>query len=227
MAMNNGVAASFQDNSAHGEDAFLIREIAGTVCLDAVLDGVTHCEGAYASGFARQFLQDADIETLSHLMDVLEQANDILFREGRGHNLLTAVSVALKVGGELHIISSGDSPVYLVRQGEIRELTSIVKPSLFPSHLGDALALHEKFRYEHKNLVLQPRDRLVLATDGLVNNIFPQEISDIVQRAPSPHRAALDIEELTTSKRTQHRGRDDLYGTYKEDDQTVIIRYFD
>ena len=225
--MNNGIAASFQNNSAHGEDTFLIREISSTVCLDAVLDGVTHCEGGYASGFTRQCLQDAAIETLSHLVDILEQVNDILFREGRGRNLLTAVSAALKVGGELHVIVSGDSPAYLIRQGEIRELTNIVKPSLFPSHVSVALALHEKFTYEYNNLVLQPGDRLVLATDGLVNNIFPQEIADIVQRSPSPHRAASDLEELMAGKRVQHIGREDLYGTFREDDQTAIIRYFD
>ena len=225
--MNNGTAASFSDNSAHGEDCFLIRELSTTTFLDAVLDGVTHCEGGYASGFTAQLLQDTPISSLDDLVETLEQANSTLFQSGRGRNLLTTVSAALKTGDELHVINRGDSPVYLIRGGEATELTTIAKAELLPSLTSGAVGLREKFTYEYKKVALQPNDWLVLLTDGLTNNVFPEELADIVGKASSPQEAVSALEELVNEKRRTHKGREDAYGTFKEDDRTAIFRYFD
>ena len=225
--MNNGAAASFHDNSVHGEDTFLIREISGTVALDAVLDGVTHCEGGYASSFTAQILEDAAIECLSDLIDALEQANSTLFQGGKGRNLLTTISVAFKMGGELHVINAGDSPMYLLRAGEISELTTIVQSGPLPTLISGAIGLHEKLTYAYKNVTLQPKDRLVLSTDGLINNVFPDELSAIVAKAASPQEAVLALQELVSEKRRLGQGRKDFYGTFREDDQTTIVRCFD
>ena len=225
--MNNGVAASCNDNSAHGEDAFLTRELSLTASLDAVLDGVTHCEGGYASNFTAQLLQEAPIESLSGVTDVLEEANNTLYLGGRGHNLLTTVSVALKVEDELHLISAGDSPVYLIRGREVLELTPIARSSSLPGVAGGAVGLHESFTYVYKKVRLQPHDRIVLATDGLSNNVFPEEVAEIVRKYPSPTEAIAGLEELVSEKRRLHTGRQDSYGTFREDDWTAIIRYLE
>ena len=225
--MNNGETASFQDNSAHGEDAFLIRELSQSSSLDVVLDGVTHCEGGYASGFTVQLIQEAPVESLADLLDTLESANRTLFQGGRGRRLLTTISAALKIENGLQVIHLGDSPVYLIRNGEARELTHIVQEGLLPGVISAAVGLHEVFNYEQSGTTIIPGDRLVLATDGLINNIFPQEIADIVSNASTPHEAVSALRELVGEKRRRNRGRDDSYGTFREDDRTAIIRYFD
>ena len=80
--MHNGSAASFHDNSAHGEDVFLIRELGDTVALDAVLDGVTHCEGGYASSFTAQLLVDTAIDSLDDLINALNRQTTPSLRPG-------------------------------------------------------------------------------------------------------------------------------------------------
>lgn len=222
--MNNGVAASFQDNSAHREDALVMRELSDTSCLDAVLDGVTHCQGAYASGFTAQLLQDMPIANLGDLIKVLEEANSTLYKSGMGRNLLTTVSVALKIGDQLKVVNAGDSPVYLIRGGEIQELSTIAKSGLLPGPVSGSVGVHRLFKYEYRGVTLQPGDRLLLATDGLVDNLFPDELADVVKRADTPQEAISALKELIAQKRRLHRGRSDTYGTFKEDDQTAIVR---
>ena len=47
--MLESTVASFQDNSAHGEDNFLIRDLGNGNFFDAVMDGVTGHGGEEAS----------------------------------------------------------------------------------------------------------------------------------------------------------------------------------
>jgi serine/threonine protein phosphatase PrpC len=226
--MNNGTVASFLDNSAHGEDAFVVRELSGASCLDVVLDGVTQCEGAYASNFASEYLTSSPIESLSDLLSILEQVNATLFQAGGGRNLLTTVSAALKIGDVLHVINVGDSPAYLLRDGEVQELTTIVKSGLLIGSLsGSALGRRERLAYEYKEIALRPKDRLILVTDGLMNNLFPEEVGEIIQKNSSASEAVEALRELVNDRRSQHQGRHDTYGTFREDDQTAIFRYFD
>ena len=203
----------------------MIRELGASSSLDAVLDGVTHCEGAYASSFTAQILKDASIEGLDDLLAVLEQASNTLFQSGEGANLLTTVSAALKLGDELHVINAGDSPVYLIRGGEARELTTIVKAGSFPSMVTGAVGQQEKFTYQYRKVTLEHQDRIALATDGLTNNVLPTELAEIVQQATSPQHAVSAIGDLVSKKRRQERGR--TYGTFREDDRTAIVRFFE
>ena len=225
--MNNGTAALYHDNDAHGEDECIIRELSGTSILDAVLDGVTHCQGAYASGFAAELLQNATIDSVSDLMDVLEQANLTLFQSGQGSNLLTTVSVALKVEDELYVVNAGDSPMYLVRDDELLELAAIIDAGPLANLSNGALGLKEKFNYSSKSVSLRPHDRIILLTDGLSNNLFAEELGTIVRKGTSPRDAVSALEEIVAERRRLHKGRGDSYVTFKEDDQTAIIRFFD
>ena len=224
--MNNGIVASYLNNDPHGEDAFVIRELGDTESLDVVLDGVTRCEGAYASGFTSQMLQDAQINGLSDLVGVLEQANTILFENGKGRNLLTTVSAALKIQDELHVINLGDSPVFLIRGSEIRELSTVAQSAIFRSAMVGAVGLREEFGYEYTKLDLRPHDRLVLATDGLINNISPEEVVGCVQSSADPEDAITALKELIGEKKRLHKGRKEYFGTFRQDDETVILRYF-
>ena len=218
--MNNGEAAAFQDNSVHGEDCFLIRELSDASSLDVVLDGVTQCGGEYAARFTADILRDTLIESLEGLLEALQGAARSLFERGRGRNLLTTVSVALKLGDDLHVVNVGDSPVYLVRAGEVEELTTIGGSGLLTGLVGGVLGLRQELTYQHKQSTLRAGDRLVLATDGLVNNLPPEELGSVVSGASSPDDAVAAIKRLLEEK----AGAPDFYLTRK-DDQTAVIRY--
>lgn len=225
--MNNGEAAAFQDNSAHGEDAFVTIEIGPDSVLDAVMDGVSQLEGAYASSFAQQTLETARINGLDDVITALDQVNSLLFQSGRGRNLLTTISATLKQGDKLHVLSLGDSPMFLVRGGEISELNTIVKSALISSLSGGALGQKEKLELQRHETTLELGDRLVLTTDGLIHNIWPEEIARLVSDAASAQEAVDSLQALVDEKRTANKGREDSYGTFREDDQTAIIRFFD
>ena len=51
--------------------------------MDCVFDGVTPCEGAYASGFTKDLLARGAIGSLDDASALLQQANEVLFRSGR------------------------------------------------------------------------------------------------------------------------------------------------
>ncbi len=218
--MNNGKAAAFQDNSVHGEDCFLIRELSDSSYLDAVLDGVTQCGGEYAARFTADVLWNTQIEGLEALLEALEGAARSLFERGRGRNLLTTVSVALKLGDDLHVVNVGDSPVYLVRAGVVEELTAIGRPGLLTGLVGGMLGLRQEFTYHHRQSTLRSGDRLVLATDGLVNNMPTEEFGSVVSGASSPDYAVAAIKRMLEEK----AGAPDFYLSRK-DDQTAVIRY--
>ena len=225
--MNNGSVASFSDNSAHGEDILVVRELSETSCLDAVLDGVTQCQGAYASDFTAQMLRDSPIASLEDLSTVLEQSNLTLFQGGGGRNLLTTASVVLKLGNAAHVVNVGDSPVYLVRGGAIEELSTIVQAGLLSNLPNGAVGRRETLSYKRRTVGLRPGDRLVLATDGLLHNLVPGEIAAVIARSPTADEAVSGLQALVEGKRAAHQGRPDTYGTFREDDRTTVVRYLD
>ena len=223
-SLHNGQVAFYHDNSVHGEDAFVIRELNRITALDAVLDGATSYGGKYACRFAADSLQDAHIESLHDLVTILETANKSLFQRGRGSFLLTTLSVALKTGDELQVLSAGDSPVYLIRDGEVVALTPTAGGGA-PLGITSALGRYEKLVYTTRRITLQPQDRLVLATDGLTDNVSPSELAVVVQGATSPQDAVAALHDLLGEKKRRNRGRADDYAGFMMDDTTAIIRY--
>ena len=223
--MNASQVATFQDNASHGEDAFVVRELGDSKALDIVLDGVTHCEGGYASSFTAQLLEKGAIGGLADLIALLEQANQILFQSGRGRNPLTTISAVLYEASEAHILSVGDSPVYLERDGAILLLTPRLETSLLPGLVGGAVGLKKELPYSLNSITLKPGDVFLLTTDGLTHNLTEVEIATILDEESTPAAAVKSIENMIGQKRQRNLGREDSYGTFKEDDQTAIVRF--
>jgi serine/threonine protein phosphatase PrpC len=220
----NGRAATYHDNSCHGDDAYVTRELNPNIVLDAVLDGATGRGGREASGYAAGVLQGATIETVDGLATLLEVANKQLFQRGKGRFFLTTVSVALKIGLELHVLSVGDSPVFLIRGGDIEPLTPTAKGHT-SSGMANVLGLREKLSYRSTCISLQAQDRLVLATDGLIENVAPSELAALVDHAPSPEEAVSALRQLLCEKKRRNQGRVDDRSGFRRDDTTAIIRY--
>jgi len=225
QSIHNGQVAFYHDNSVHGEDAFVVRELNGATVLDAVLDGATSHGGKYACSFVADALQDAPIESLHDLVGVLETANRNLFQRGRGGFLLTTLSATLKAADALHVVSIGDSPVYLIRDGDAVGLTTAARGPT-PPGIANALGRYEKLSYRMRRVTLRSQDRLVLATDGLTDNVSAPELAWVLQRTASPQEAVAALQELLDEKKRRNQGRADDRGGFTVDDTTAIIRYF-
>jgi serine/threonine protein phosphatase PrpC len=214
----------FQDNSYHGEDAYVTRELNDHITLDAVFDGATGRGGADASGYAAKALQEATIETVDSLTSFLDIANQRLFQRGRGRFFLTTASVALKIGSTLHVVNVGDSPVFLIRGHDIIPLTGTAQGATFLG-IANALGRHDKLAYKATSISLEADDRLILATDGLIENAAPSELVALVDAAPSPEQAVAAVRQLLSEKKHANKGRVDDPSGFRRDDATAIIRY--
>jgi serine/threonine protein phosphatase PrpC len=223
-AFPNGRAAAYHDNSCHGEDAFLTRELTHHLALDAVLDGATGRGGWEASSYAAEILGTANIESVDDLTAMLDEINRELFRRGRGRFFLTTISAALKIGQELHVLSVGDSPVLLIRHGDIIPLTPAAKSQPFLG-MANALGRHEKLSYKTASVSLQVQDRLVLVTDGVIENVAPSELATLLGHASSPEEAVSAVRQLLAEKQRENKGRVDDRSSFRRDDATALIRY--
>lgn len=222
----NGRVVSYHDNSVHEEDAFVIRELSGTIALDAVLDGATGHGGKFASRFVAASLMGARCDSLDDLVTIIEAANRRLFQRGKGSFLLTTLAATLKTGDVLQILSVGDSTVYLISEGEIVALATTEKGPT-PFGITSALGRHAKLSYSVKQITLQPHDRLVLMTDGITNNVAPTELASLIQPTASPQEAVSALQDLLHEKKSDNRGRADDHGGFTRDDATAIIRYLE
>ena len=220
----NGRTAAYHDNSCHGEDAFLTRELTPHRALDAVLDGATGRGGLEASSYAAEVLREASIESVEDLTTLLDQVNRELFRRGRGRYFLSTISAALKIGQDLHVLSVGDSPVLLIREGDIIPLTPAAKGQTFLG-MANALGRHEKLLYKTASVSLQAQDRVVLVTDGIIENVAASELAILLDHASSPEEAVSAVRQLLGEKQRENRGRVDDRGSFRRDDATALIRY--
>lgn len=216
---------AFQDNSCHGEDAYLVRDLGPGMAMDCVLDGVTHCEGAYASGFTRDLLAKRAIASLDDALALLRQANEVLFQAGRGRKLLTTVALVFHQQRRASVVSAGDSAVYLVREGAIVPLTPLREARELDTLSGGAIGLKPELEHDSKTLDVQPGDKILLATDGLLSNLTDAEMCAALEGSGSASEAVGRLQAMFVDKRDGNLGRDGAYGGFKEDDATVIVRF--
>jgi serine/threonine protein phosphatase PrpC len=87
------------------------------------------------------------------------------------------------------------------------------------------LGRSQKLFYSARQITLQAWDRLVLATDGITDNIAPTELASLVQEARSPEAAVAALHNLLGEKRRGNRGRIDEHSGFLRDDTTAIMRY--
>ncbi len=217
--------ATLQDNTTHGEDTFLVRDLGNHAFLDAVLDGVTGRGGAEASKSLREALETLPAASPEAISQVLTEMNDEFYQVGGGRMLLSTASVALFLDGELHVISAGDSPVYLVRGGSIQQLTGR-RGGFLPVGAARAVGSHEKLELARNSIALQAGDRLLLTTDGVSDNMLPDELASAVGAAASPQEAAEQVEHLIAERLEGGLRPQRLGGRYRHDDRTAIFRFF-
>ena len=224
--MLGSTVTTIQDNSAHGEDNYLIRDLGGNSFLDAVMDGVTGHGGEEASQSVVDALAAASLSSPEDVIGVLEDVNDEFYQVGGGRFLLTTVSVALFLDGQLHIIGAGDSPIILVGPDSFRQLTGRIGGFL---HVGVARAIGASAHLNNlarAEIPIEPGNRVVLATDGVTDNILPGELADIVRASNTPEEAVERVNSTVTTRLEEGRVPEQLGRRFRHDDRTAIFRFF-
>jgi serine/threonine protein phosphatase PrpC len=190
------------------------------------MDGVTGRGGKEASQAVVHALAAASCTSPEAVVAVLEEVNSRLYQVSLGRFLLTTASVALCLGGVLHVVSAGDSSVLLVRPHAVQRLSSHIR-GFTHAGIARALGMRKTLRQLSQARVdIEPDDRLVLATDGITNNITQDELVDIVRCAISPDQAVERLQLLLASRRTTGILPEQLGGRFHNDDQTAICRFF-
>ena len=219
------LVATLYDNSTHGEDTYLIKDLGSGHFLDAVLDGVTGHGGAEASSSVAAALDAARIAGPEDVVAALEEQNADFFQVGGGRFLLTTVSVALFLGGPLYIISAGDSPVFRLRGAEHQQLSGRIGGIL---RMGTAKAIGAgaDLNLHRAEVDLQPGDRLITASDGVTDNVNPAELAELVRQAANPESAAAAVKSAIDGRLERGITPELLGGRFRHDDQTGIFRFF-
>ena len=217
--------AILHDNTAHGEDNYLTRDLGNGNFLDVVLDGVTGHGGDEASGSVADALNRAAIAGPQDIVAVLEEQNADFHQVGGGRFLLTTTSAALYLDGRLHIVSAGDSPVYVIRPDDYEQYSGR-RGGLIRLGVSKAIGAEAALSVFQTEASLSPADRLVCCTDGVSDNLLGSELMDIVRSAADADEASAQVKALVNQHIEQ--GRDIRYrgGRFRHDDETAIFRFF-
>ncbi len=180
--------------------------------LVAVADGMGgHRAGEVASATALEALRAA-VANGQSLRDAIEGANDAVLEKSASDRELHGMGTTLTAGmlgsdGHLVVGHVGDSRAYLVRDGELTQIThdhSLVEEmvrggELTPeqaevhpqrSIITRALGIDPQIEVDEYPIDLQPGDRILLCSDGLTTMVRPDEIASILNRERDPKRAA-------------------------------------
>ncbi len=224
------VASTFstlQDNSAHGEDNLLTRDLGNGEFLDVVMDGVTGHGGAEASRELAEALEQTPTNSIDAIANTITEVNRGFFDVGGGRFLLTTVSAALYRGGRLYVTAAGDSPIFLVTPDSHERLCGRLGGFL---HVGVARAVGaaaELGQMVQKDVAIEPGVKLVLATDGVTDNMDVDELADIVRTSSTPDEATGRIEEIIAGRLVEGRVPERLGVRFRRDDRTAIVRFFE
>ena len=216
---------TFQDNSSHGEDSFLVKDLGGNIFLDVVLDGVTGHGGGEASQNVAQALSEGSVNNMDDVIEILAEMNSDFYHVGGGKYLLTTASIALYYENTIAILNAGDSPIYHIKPDTHQRISSTLGGILRTGGtklIGADAELH----VSQKQLELNPGDKVVVASDGVSDNVSLEELLDIVRSSQSPEQASDTIKKLIDEHLELGLAPQITGSRYRHDDQTAIIRFF-
>lgn len=155
------------------------------------------------------------------LKEVLEQLNDHLYNRGAIQRELqgmgTTATVALLTGNRLFLGHVGDSRAYLLRDGEMQQLTAdhswvaeqaragaipAEQARLHPDRniLTRCLGASLLVRVDRRIVPVQVGDILLLCTDGLTNVVSDEEIREAVRNHRQPQAACDYLVDLANQR---------------------------
>jgi PPM family protein phosphatase len=199
---------------SNNQDQYLV-----TTGLFAVADGMGgHAAGEVASLTAVEALKASYHGGSEGLVSAAQQANRSIFERAQGNPELhgmgtTLVAVALiNEDGEdrLAVVNVGDSRVYLLRQGELEQLTtdhSLVQELVDDGQLTEleaavhpqrhvltrALGVDSEVKVDLLQVLPMKGDRLLLCSDGLVRELTDTQVAGIMRRLADPTEASREL----------------------------------
>ena len=216
---------TFQDNSSHGEDSFLVKDLGNNVFLDVVLDGVTGHGGGEASQNVAQALLTANISSMDNVIEILSEMNSDFFQVGGGKYLLTTASIALYHENTIDILNAGDSPIYHITPDTHQRISSNLG-GILRTGGTKLIGADSELHISQKQLDLNPGDKVVVASDGVSDNVSLEELLNIVRSSQSPDQASETIKQLIDEHLELGLAPQITGSRYRHDDQTAIIRFF-
>ncbi len=204
----------------NNQDAYLVLEDRG---LYAVADGMGgHRGGEVAAQLAVEALRAAYVEGADNaLEEAITEANIRIFDVGSSDPNLqgmgtTMVAAAVldgdgdTAGGQVLVANVGDSRAYLFRDGDLTQLTedhSMVADLLREGRISEEEAeVHPQRNivtrvlgvYDQVDIDFWPvdavtGDRLVLCSDGLINEVTLDQIASVLRRLDDPQEAASEL----------------------------------
>ncbi len=218
---------TMQDNSAHGEDSFLSKDLGNGEFLDVVMDGVTGHGGEQASTELKEALDGKELNNSEDILHLLTEMNEDFYGVGGGQFLLTTVSAVLGHGDKLQVVSAGDSPVFLINKEGHQRLSGNASGFL---HVGVARSIgasEQLGQTARVEVTPSAGDRLLLATDGITDNMSIEELAAVIRNASTPEQAAETIEDTIKTRLQKGRVPETIGVRFRYDDRTGIIRFFE
>ncbi len=218
-----GYSKTSPDKTSRNEDGLGVYCVADDVAVLCIADGVG---GSNSGGTAAKIVIESLAETLDAdhvadrslravILDAIEQANAKVFDLGIG--AATTVAVVEFSAGNIRTYHAGDSTVMLCsNRGRIKHSTIAHSPVAMAVESGlinEREAIHHKERNLISNYVgsksmrieigptlkMGKRDTLTIASDGLFDNLFPDEISAIIRAGNLPEKTR-ELVELAESR---------------------------
>ncbi len=161
----------------------------------------------------------------NHLVAGIHQANQVVHRRSlssTAYQGMGSTVSAVYLAGETMILSNvGDSPIYLIREGAVETISVLhtwaaehaaIAPAgskplgkQFQHMLTQAMGVEETVKPDTREIPMLKGDIVVICSDGLSDNVSPEEIRDIVLKE-QPHQACQSLVDLSN----EIRGHDNI-----------------
>ncbi len=207
MRLRAGVATDIGRVRERNDDSYLVEEP-----LFAVADGMGgHKGGDVASQLALETLEAGFREQRGSLPQLIRDANAAVLERSRSDNAVrgmgTTLTAVVMEGTSALFAHVGDSRAYLLRAGDLRQLTedhtlvarmvrsgeiSAEEAEVHPhrSVLTRALGTEAEVDVDEFDVALTDGDRLLLCSDGLTGMVTEEQIAAILSAAPDPQDAS-------------------------------------
>jgi PPM family protein phosphatase len=207
MKVEVGAATDVGKVREGNEDSFLVRPP-----MYAVADGMGGALGGeVASSLALETIEQLSKEGEEALVDRIRRANEVVFERSISDQKVSGMGTTLTVAqlddDDLRLGHVGDSRAYLLRAGDLRQLTEdhtlvgrMVKAGEITREEADihphrnvlirVVGTEPEVIVDEVSVALLDGDRVLLCTDGLTGMLSEEQIRAILENEPDPQKAA-------------------------------------
>jgi protein phosphatase len=210
MKVSVGAATDIGQVREGNEDSYLIVEP-----LYAVADGMGgHRGGEVASNLALETVQDMFERREGSLAEQVAEANRAVFDRSQSDRRVSGMGTTLTAaqvdGNRVHLVHVGDSRAYLIRGGELTQITedhTLVHRMVLEGEISEeeaethphrsvltrALGVDRNIQVDEGDIEVAPGDRLLLCTDGLTGMVPEKQILEILLETLDPQQAVDEL----------------------------------